>query len=280
MALKDKNVLTASTGFIYTGSVGLAFPTPAAITAFDPSKFGSVQYDIDITAVSGNVKLKVNSVDTADIPYDSEAGAIQTILEAHAGVGEGNVIVEDGATSGEFVVTFTAELQGVDPGLTAGPSGVTVSTKTALNGWTMVGHTSREDLPELGFEGGDSEVKGTWQNAQLKEVQTEAPSDHCILKLVQIDRSTFTLYYGQSSTPSVPGVFGVAGTPSPVEKALLIIIVDGDVNLGFSVPKASFKRDEAAEFATDDFAGFPVRATFLKYGTRDLYRWISEDYFD
>lgn len=282
MALKDKNVLTASTGFIYTGSPGLANPTPAEITAFNPATFGCIQYDLEVTASSGNYKLKVGTpgTDTADIPFDSTEGAIQTTLEAHAGVGEGNVLVEAGADDGEFVVTFVGNLQGVNPTLAISGTGATVTLKTALNGWTMVGHTSREDLPEFGNDGGDTEVKGTWQNASLKEVQTEALSEYLTMKINQIDRTSLTLYHGESSTPSVPGVFGVSGIPSYVDKALLIVVVDGDLNLGFSAPKCSFRREDSIELATDEFTGIPVRATFLKLGVRDLYRWISEDLFD
>lgn len=282
MALKDKNVLTASTGFIYTGSVGLAFPTASEITDFDPTTFGCVAYDLEITATSGTITPQIGvggtPVSGTAVPYDSTAAALQTAIESIVGVGEGNVVVADGA-GGDFVVTFVGSLQGVDPAF-GFSAGATATIKTALSGWTMVGHTSREDLPEFGNEGGDTEVKGTWQNQALKEVQTEALSDYVVIKINQIDRTSFTLYYGPSSTPNVPGVFGVAGNPTPVEKAMLIVIVDGDINLGFAAPKASYRRDESPEFATDDFAGFPVRATFLKHGTRDMYRWISEDLFD
>lgn len=282
MALKDKNVLTASTGFIYTGSVGLASPTPADITAFDPTLFGCVGYDIEITASSGNVVAQIGSggglKSSSPIPFDSTAAAIQTALEGVDGIGEGNVSVVDGVGAKKFVVSFMGQLQGVDPVL-GFASGATATVSTALNGWTMVGHTSREDLPEFGNEGGDSEIKGTWQNAALRE-KVEAISDYVVIKVNQIDRQTFTLYYGPSSTPNVPGVFGIAGNSSPVEKAMLVVIVDGDLNLGFTAPKASFRRDDAFEFATDDFATFPVRATFVKHGTRDMYRWISEDLFE
>ena len=283
MALKDRAVLTASTGFIYTGSVGLASPSPAEIAAFDPVTFGCVSYEVEITAVTGTITAEIGPgpETSSAIPFDASAATIQTALEAIPSVGAGNVLVEplEGGDPDEFLVTFVGQLQGVDPVLDF-TTGATATVSTALNGWTMLGHTSREDLPEFGNEGGDSEVKGTWQNATLKEVQTEAISDYVVIKINQIDRSTFLLYYGPSSTPSVPGVYGVAGNPVAVERALLVVIVDGDVNLGFNAPKASFKREDAFELATDEFAAFPVRATFLKHGTRDLYRWISEDLFD
>jgi hypothetical protein len=75
-------------------------------------------------------------------------------------------------------------------------------------------------------------------------------------------------------------VFGVAsGTATPLEKALLIIIVDGDTKIGFYSPKASMRRDDSISLATDEFASLPVRATFLKYGSANKFEWINEDLF-
>jgi hypothetical protein len=74
-------------------------------------------------------------------------------------------------------------------------------------------------------------------------------------------------------------VFGVTGTAAPVEKALLIIIVDGDVKVGFYSPKASFRRDDSISLKTDEFAAIPVRATFLKFGSANKYQWVNADLF-
>lgn len=280
MALKDRNVITASTGFVYTGTPGLAFPTPDEIEAFDPLTFGSVQYTVEVTASSGTVDLKVGptgTVSTASVPFDSTAAAIQTALEALPNVGAGNAeVAED---SGSFVITFTGALQGTDPILTAG-TGADVSVKTALNGWTMVGHSSRTDMPEFGVDGGDTEIKGTWQNVALKQVQTETPADFVTYKLVQIDRASMSQYYGPEIGPKVPGVFRYSGNPGANEQAFLVVITDGDVNLGFAAKKASFKRDDSIDMPVDDFMALPIRATFLKHGANDLFQWISKDLFD
>jgi hypothetical protein len=97
--------------------------------------------------------------------------------------------------------------------------------------------------------------------------------------LAQFDIPTFELYYGKNSSKT-PGVFGVSGgTQAPVEKALFIIIQDGDTKIGFYAPKASIRRDDSIELAVDEFAMLPVRATFLKYGSANKFEWINEDLF-
>jgi hypothetical protein len=98
------------------------------------------------------------------------------------------------------------------------------------------------------------------------------------IKLSQWDKTSLELYYGPDSAATT-GVFGVSGDFAPIEKALLIIIVDGDVRLGFYSPKSSIKRDDSVELPVDEFATLPVKATFLNLGANRLYDWISETLF-
>lgn len=141
--------------------------------------------------------------------------------------------------------------------------------------WEQVGHTSRDDMPEFGFEGGDKEVKGTWQKKRLREIATGDPvADSVTIKLEQFDATSLELYYGEDAG-AVDGEFAVSGSFNPVEKALLIIIEDGDVRLGFYAPKASIGRDDSIDMPVDDFTGFPVKATFLDLAGNPLYKWIS-----
>lgn len=145
--------------------------------------------------------------------------------------------------------------------------------------WAQVGHTSRDDMPEFGFTGGDTTVKGTWQKKRLREIATGDPvADFVKITLEQFDSASLALYYGADAA-ATPGVFGVDGNFTPVEAALLVIIVDGDVVLGFYSAKASIKRDDSINLPVDDFAGLPIKATFLDHPGFRLYDWINEDLF-
>lgn len=148
----------------------------------------------------------------------------------------------------------------------------------AATGWTSVGHTSRGTLPEFGFEGGDAEVKGSWQKKKLREVATDDPIDSLTVVLHQFDEDALSLYYGPNAT-STPGVFAV-GTSQTNEKAVLVVIEDGDLRLGHHAHKASVKRDEAIELPIDDLAALPVRFTYLDYQSEAPFSWINEDLFN
>lgn len=141
--------------------------------------------------------------------------------------------------------------------------------------WKLTGHTSRDDLPEFGFEGGEKEVRGTWQRKRVREVESGDPVvDSVTVILQQFDADALELYYGENAS-STPGEFGVSGKFEPVERAILIVLVDGDARLGFYAPNASISRDESIELPIDNFAGLPVRAKFLDYPGQSLFKWIS-----
>lgn len=146
-------------------------------------------------------------------------------------------------------------------------------------GWSSVGHTSRGTLPEFGFEGGDTEVKGSWQKKKLREVQTEDPVDYLTVVLHQFDEDALALYYGANSSET-EGVFGYSGSSDTNEKAGLVVIEDGDLRLGFHFHKSNVTRDESIELPIDDFASLPVKFTFLNHSTNDLFSWLNEDLFN
>lgn len=288
MAIRDNAVVTAAKGYVFLGPVGNPAPSPAELDTLNPETFGAQVYSLVSTGAptGGTFTLTIGTETTDPLPYNATAAGIQAAVEALEGVGVGNAYVSGGPILTDAVElgfigalhgqTFTVTVD--DTGLTGGTTPAVEATQTqATNGWTTVGHTSREDMPEFGFDGGDTEIRGTWQNEQLREVTTEAEVDYLTLHLHQLDKQSFELYYGENAS-NVPGVFGVAaGVRKRLERALLIIIVDGDVRVGFYAPKSSVRREDAIGLPVDGFATLPIRATFLKVGENNLFEWISQD---
>ncbi|QDK03103.1 major tail protein [Mycobacterium phage SydNat] len=285
MAQNDAAVLTAAVGYAFIAEPGTPAPSPAELAALDPETFGSKVVTIKVTGspTGGDFDLAVDDADIEGIDFDVTATALQVAIEAV--LGEGSVLVSGASLTAGLDVTFIGPYQGEDvevdavSNLTGGTTpSVGVTTKTAVNGWHPVGHTSENDMPEFGYEGGDSEVRNTWQKKKLREVQSEEPVDYLTMFLHQFDTQSFELYYGKNAA-TTPGVFGVDGNTKPVEKALLVIIKDGDEKVGFYAAKASVKRDDAIQMPNDDFAALPIRATFLKMAGRRLFDWINEKLF-
>jgi|688.fasta_scaffold337839_2 hypothetical protein len=313
MPQNDNAVITAAVGYVFTAPPGTARPTPAQLKNLDAETFGA--YTISVkSATAGPFTLTVGGT-LSSVAAGAVASDVQTALEANAKVGPGNVKVTGNDIVSGFTVAFIGALQGAKPTVVGSTTrdvddllvddldvddpdadldsvlpvddepfdgelrvAVTITDVALPNGWKSVGHTSRGDLPELGYDGGDTEVRGTWQNESLREVETKPLADYLKLALHQFDIDTFELYYGRDASNEA-GVFGVTGTAAPVEKALFIIIVDGDVKVGFYSPKASFRRDDSISLKVDEFAAVPVRATFLKFGSANKYQWVNADLF-
>ncbi|WP_298075252.1 phage tail protein [uncultured Corynebacterium sp.] len=272
MAFNDNAVFTASTGYIYLAPVGTAAPTPAQLKNFDPEAFGAHTYLLG--EVSGeSFTLTVGSDNTEPLKKDASAAEVQAALEKLPSVGTGGALVKGLTLAQGYTVSFIGESFGKEVQLTA--EGAAANEMDKPIGWEPVGHTGNEDLPEFGYDGGDSETKGSWQKKNLREVTTEAPVDYVTVKALQFDAETLELYYGKNAS-SVDGVFGVDNPASSgVERAVLIVLVDGQFKIGFSAAKASLRRDESIALATDDFATLPLRATFTKHPGRHLFEWTA-----
>lgn len=288
MALDDDAVVVAATGYVYiNNTLGATPPTPAELDELDPEVFGSLVGNLKISGspTAGTFTVSVGGTPTDPIPYNASLTAIQNAIEALASVGAGKTKVT-GVSLADADGVSIAFLDNLDRTFTATASftggstpSITATKAVPVNGWINVGHTSRDDMPEFGFDGGDTEIKGTWQKKRLREVQTGDPlADSVGLHLSQWDRNTLRLYFGED-TAATAGVYGVSGDFAAVEVAILILIIDDDVRLGFYASKASVKRDDSIGLPVDDLSSLPVKATFLNLGARRLYDWISDDLF-
>lgn len=291
MPQNDAAVLNAAVGYVYTGPVGTAPPTPAALKTLSLDMYGAQVQTLKITGTptGGTFTLTVGAQTTTALPYNASTSAVQAALAALTTVGTGNVLVTGTSISDAsgFDIAWVGTKFGTSltltstPTLTGGTSpAAPVTVKTAAGGWKPAGHTSRGTLPEWGYEGDATEVRGSWQKKKLREIQTEDPIDYLKVVLHQLDKDTLSLYYGANAS-STSGVFGVTSLSqnANLEVAGLVVIVDGSQRLGFHFSKAAVKRDDAIDLPIDDLAALPVKFTFLDYNSELLFSWINEDLF-
>ena len=147
---------------------------------------------------------------------------------------------------------------------------------TEPSGWDNLGHTSEDDLPAWGHDGGDPEVKGTWQNRSLRSVVTEAAKEYLTFNAHQVSRQVFQYYWGRGDGGSEPGSFVLSANDGQnPERAFLIVIVDGQRRAAFYAPRVSLSREDDLELDTDSFMALPIRATILQQTGQEFARWIS-----
>lgn len=154
-----------------------------------------------------------------------------------------------------------------------------VSAGTVPAGLTEAGHTDAEDVLAFGQDEGDTEVMRSWQKTALREVTTSAAVDYFVINHLEITNEVLSFYYGGGDV-SAEGVFGVPTSAAAQQRAVLIIMVDGDNTTALWVPKASIRREDAPEFATDDFTKFPIRYTVLSPASGSALYWVHPDLGD
>lgn len=130
-------------------------------------------------------------------------------------------------------------------------------------GWVSVGHTSLDKLPEFGRDGGDAEVKGSWQNAKLRQTTPDVTYT-VAFESIQADVETYKLYFGGGAEAvQTDGSFRIPATPTPQIKSLLVVLVDGDQFLPLWHPRVSLLGSDAVSIAADDFVKFPIKGVLL-----------------
>lgn len=276
MAFNDNAVFTASTGYVYMAPVGTAAPTPKQLKYFDPETFGAQTYTLKVTG-SSPYTLSVGSDTTEELKAEASPAEIQAELEKLKSVGTGGAVVSGTSAKEGLTVSFVGNNFGKAIEL-KGASGANVALLSQASGWEPIGHTNNDDLPEFGYDGGDSETRGSWQKKVLKTITTETPVDFVTIKALQFDMDTLEYYYGKNAS-KVANVFGVdSANASDVEKAVLIVLKDGIFSIAFSAAKAGLRRDESISLESDDFATLPLKATFVKHPGRHLFEWtLPED---
>lgn len=139
--------------------------------------------------------------------------------------------------------------------------------------WENIGHTSSEELPEFGFDGGETETLGTWQNATLRVVETETTTHYVTFNVHQFNDLTLGLYYG-STGGSTAGRFEVQEATGGSDRALLIIVVDGQNRVAFHAPAVTIRAEDSISMESDAFAYLPLRATLRSTGEYTM-AWIA-----
>jgi hypothetical protein len=147
------------------------------------------------------------------------------------------------------------------------------NTSSPPAGWTDLGHTSVDDLPAFGQEGGDVTTKGSWQSTALR-TSTAAAVDYVDVTAIQIDNNILEMFYG-GGTYAEADAFSLPDAPGTENRALTVVYFDGTNGWAFYAYKTSVSRADSPSFASDDFAKWPLRFTVLKATGQERGKWIG-----
>ncbi|MFH8414357.1 phage tail tube protein [Streptomyces collinus] len=124
--------------------------------------------------------------------------------------------------------------------------------------WSVVGHTSLEDIFSIASEGGEATVIGSLQNKSLR-TKYSTRTETMTFTLQQFDVAGLKLYYGANAPVLPNGLVGVPVDPTPTIASFLVVFVDGENHFAFYAPKAEIYRADDVSFGdTESLAGLPI----------------------
>lgn len=148
-----------------------------------------------------------------------------------------------------------------------------VTSGTAITGFSDIGYTSSETLPDFTQDGGDITSYNTWQASGVK-TSVEAITNTVVVAVNQLDEVTLPLYYGGGTV--IDGSYAAPVTPVTQSRALLIIFI-GSRNVAFYAYQAAVIRSDAPSLSTDSLAEFPLGFTIETVAGHAPFNWISPE---
>lgn len=142
------------------------------------------------------------------------------------------------------------------------PASVDIESDTPVTGWDNLGHTSKDTHVILNRDATQGDVKGTWQNPNLRKA-ADTVAWSLSAPALQVTNLVLDMYFGDGDK-STAGHYGVSGSEAAIERALYLLLVDGNTRAGFGFAKASITGDDNIEFDPENFVTLAVKATILK----------------
>ena len=124
---------------------------------------------------------------------------------------------------------------------------------TVLTGFTVLGHTSKDNPPALSKDGGETELKDTWDVPGLR-AETSVVKWSCTVNAVSVTQSVLELAFPGGKWDASTKTMKVPANASTVTKAVLILMKDAVAGYaGIYIPAGSIALGEAPSIATDGF---------------------------
>lgn len=127
------------------------------------------------------------------------------------------------------------------------------SKPTGLTGFTVLGHTSKDNPPALSKDGGETELKDTWDVPGLR-AETSVVKWSATVNVVSVTQSVLELAFPGGKWDNEHKAMFIPANATTVSKAVLIIMKDAVA--GYSaiyIPSGAIALGEAPSIATDGF---------------------------
>lgn len=142
--------------------------------------------------------------------------------------------------------------------------------KETFTGWDLLGGTSSENPPSFDKDGGDTTQQNVWEEAAVYTTQ-EPTSLSLSVNVVRVAKESLELVFPGGKWDDETKSYEV-GNIGAVEKALFVVMIDGDKRAGFYLPKVSLSVGDMPEIDTENFFEAQMSAQILT-STKKGYRF-------
>lgn len=141
------------------------------------------------------------------------------------------------------------------------------------SGFVCIGHTSRENLPKYGKEGGEATQYGSWWDDAIDT--SYSPVQWTLgMNSLQSDAVSLGLAFGGGTLDDEAGTYDF-GNVEAVAKSLLLLMAGGSKRRGFYHPNTSITLGDAPEIDTEKFFEIPLLAQLLN-STHATAAWTGK----
>lgn len=133
-------------------------------------------------------------------------------------------------------------------------------TGDAPDGWTNIGHTSKDNLPAFTKDGGDKTVLDTWL-ADSVDVIYASTQWGLTFNSLQVDQDNLDLAFGGSF--DTDGGYIIPGSNTGTEKAIVLFSTDGTGAIAFYAPNTSVAIGDAPSIDAAKFLEMPISVSIL-----------------
>lgn len=122
---------------------------------------------------------------------------------------------------------------------------------STFTGWDLIGGTSKENLPAFEKDGGDATQLHTWEQSAAHTTY-EPVSLSVTVNMVRVARENLELAFPAGAWNEAAGEFKIADFGT-VEKALFILMIDGQKRAGFYMPRVALSLGDMPELDAENF---------------------------
>lgn len=148
--------------------------------------------------------------------------------------------------------------------------------ETCFDGWNWLGLTSKDNLVALSAEGGDNEVRDTWEYSSVR-VEKASTTYGMSVNALNVNEATLSLAFPGGKWDAGTKSYSVSSNSATADKAVFVVIIDNkNGTAALYYPNGAMSLGEAPSLSADGFLEINLNVTAqTSPATGETFRWYT-----